>query len=61
VTAVGRDCLSADTGAKAGFLLDETGPDWLEERGVAARFVAANETVENGCWARSLGRDRAWV
>jgi thiamine biosynthesis lipoprotein len=61
VTAVGRDCLSADTAAKAGFLLDQKGPDWLDKRGVAARFVADNKTVENGCWARSVGRDRAWV
>ena len=59
VTAVGRDCLSADVAAKAGFLLGEDGPGWLEDRGVAARFVADGAVVENSCWAHSLERERA--
>ncbi len=54
VTAVGRDCLSADVAAKAGFLLGEAGPGWLDARGVAARFVAGSRVVENARWARSL-------
>ena len=59
VTAVGRDCLSADVAAKAGFLLGEDGPGWLEDRGVAARFVADGIVVENSCWAHSLEQERA--
>jgi FAD:protein FMN transferase len=54
VTAVGRDCLSADIAAKAGFLLGDDGPGWLEDRGVAARFVADGAIVENRCWAAGL-------
>ncbi len=54
VTAVGRDCLSADVAAKAGFLLGERGPAWLDARGVAARFVAGARVVENARWAGSL-------
>jgi FAD:protein FMN transferase len=59
VTAVGRDCLSADVAAKAGFLLGEDGPGWLEDRGVAARFVTDGIVVENSCWAHSLEREQA--
>ena len=61
VTAVGRDCLSADIAAKAGFLLGEDGPGWLDERGVAARFVGIDGAVENGRWARSVDREPAWA
>ncbi len=61
VTAVGRDCLSADVAAKAGFLLGGDGPAWLDERGVAARFVAADTVVENGRWRRSVDREPAWA
>jgi len=39
VTACGASCLSADVAAKAGFMLDGEGPDWLDERGIPARFV----------------------
>ena len=44
VTAVGRACLTADVAAKAGFLLGADGPAWLDERGVAARFVAGGRS-----------------
>lgn len=54
VTAVGRNCLSADVAAKAGFLLGEAGPAWLDRRGVAARFLAGSEVVENRAWSASL-------
>jgi FAD:protein FMN transferase len=36
VTVVGPTCLDADVAAKAAFLLSEDGPDWLDERGLAA-------------------------
>jgi FAD:protein FMN transferase len=52
VTASGTSCLAADVAAKAGFLLGERGPDWLDERGIAGRFVAPDgEVLENLAWA----------
>ncbi len=52
VTASGATCLAADVAAKAGFLLGERGPGWLDERGVPGRFVGADgEIVENDAWA----------
>lgn len=55
VTASGSSCLAADVAAKAGFLLGERGPDWLDERGVPGRFVAADgAVVENGAWASAV-------
>ncbi len=59
VTAVGRTCLAADVAAKAGFLLGAAGPDWLDERGVAARFVAGRAVMCNERWRQSLERPRA--
>lgn len=51
VTASGATCLSADVAAKAGFLLGERGPEWLDERGVPGRFVGVGgDAVENGTW-----------
>jgi FAD:protein FMN transferase len=52
VTASGVTCLAADVAAKAGFLLGERGPNWLDERGIPGRFVDADgEVVENETWA----------
>jgi FAD:protein FMN transferase len=52
VTASGATCLAADVAAKAGFLLGERGPQWLDERGVPGRFVGSGgEIVENEAWA----------
>ena len=52
VTASGATCLDADVAAKAGFLLGERGPEWLDARGIPGRFVARDgEVVENGRWA----------
>lgn len=52
VTASGASCLAADVAAKAGFLLGDRGPGWLDERGVPGRFVAVDgEIVENEAWA----------
>jgi len=60
VTAVGRCCRAADVAAKAGFLRGDDGPAWLDERRVAARFVAEDGVVlQNGCWNRSLERRAA--
>jgi thiamine biosynthesis lipoprotein len=41
VTVCGATCRAADVAAKAAFLLGTDGPDWLDERGMAGRFVAA--------------------
>jgi thiamine biosynthesis lipoprotein len=54
VTAVGSSCLTADVAAKAGFLLGDDGPDWLDERGVAARFVGGRTVVCNERWLRCV-------
>ena len=52
VTASGASCLDADVAAKAGFLLAERGPEWLDARGIPGRFVATDgEVVENDAWA----------
>ena len=52
VTASGATCLGADVAAKAGFLLGEGGPQWLDSRGVPGRFVGIDgEIVENEAWA----------
>ena len=52
VTAAGATCLAADVAAKAGFLLGERGPEWLDDRGIPGRFVALDGgVVENGAWA----------
>jgi len=54
VTASGASCLAADVAAKASFLLGTRGPEWLDERGIAGRFVARDGmVVENDTWARS--------
>jgi FAD:protein FMN transferase len=52
VTASGATCLAADVAAKAGFLLGEGGPEWLDGRGVPGRFVGVDGAiVENDAWA----------
>ena len=54
VTASGASCLAADVAAKAGFLLGERGPDWLDARGIAGHFVApGGEVLENASWSRA--------
>jgi FAD:protein FMN transferase len=54
VTASGATCLAADVAAKAGFLLGERGPEWLDERGLPGRFVGVGgEAVENDAWQRA--------
>ena len=60
VTAIGRTCLAADVAAKAGFLCGHDGPEWLDERGVAGRFVTADGViVANSSWNRSLALEAA--
>ena len=54
VTVAAGSCLEADIAAKAAFLLGERGPEWLDERGLPGRFLAADEGVENHAWRRAL-------
>ena len=57
VTASGATCLAADAAAKAGFLLGERGPAWLDERGIPGRFLGLDgEVVENRVWT-GAGRE----
>ena len=58
VTTAAASCLAADVAAKAAFLLSDDGPDWLDERGLPGRFVAADAVVTNRAW-RSADRDPA--
>ncbi len=54
VTVSGASCLDADVAAKAAYFLGEDGPDWLDERGLAGRFVrCGGETFENAAWRGS--------
>jgi FAD:protein FMN transferase len=56
VTACGATCLAADIAAKAGFLLGNHGPDWLDERGIPARFLLVDgHATTNDAWRRSMG------
>jgi thiamine biosynthesis lipoprotein ApbE len=55
VTACGASCLAADVAAKAGFLLGERGPAWLDRRGIPARFLSpAGDVTVNEAWQRSM-------
>jgi thiamine biosynthesis lipoprotein len=55
VTVAADDCVGADVAAKAAFLLDAHGPDWLDERNLAGRFVTANgAVVRNAAWSDAV-------
>jgi FAD:protein FMN transferase len=55
VTACGATCLAADAAAKAGFLLGEAGPAWLDRREIPARFLSKDRAAtENESWKRSM-------
>ncbi len=55
VTVSGASCLDADAAAKAAFLLGADGPDWLDERGLAGRFLAREgDVVEGARWSEAL-------
>jgi len=54
VTVSGASCLAADVAAKAAFLLGEDGPAWLDERGMAGRFVTpAGDVLLNDTWGQT--------
>ena len=54
VTVTGPTCFEADVAAKAAFLLSDDGPSWLDERGLAGRFLAADVAVTNRAWRESV-------
>jgi len=55
VTACGATCVAADVAAKAGFLLGDHGPAWLDARAIPARFVRADGSIQaNATWDRSM-------
>jgi thiamine biosynthesis lipoprotein len=55
VTVSAGTCLQADVAAKAAFLLGRDGPDWLEERGLAGRFLSEEGApVSNRAWLESV-------
>lgn len=55
VTVSGATCLAADVAAKAAYLLGDDGPDWLESRGMAGRFLGLDgRIVCNAAWQGSL-------
>lgn len=60
VTACGASCAGADVAAKAGFLLGEAGPRWLDRRGIPARFLSEDaEATTNESWKRSMAEAAA--
>jgi len=60
VTACGANCVAADAAAKAGFLLAERGPDWLDSRGIPARFLRPDGAVTaTDSWRRSIAEPTA--
>lgn len=62
VTASAATCVGADVAAKIGFLRGESGPEWLEARGIPARFVTPSGRIRvNDSWRRSLERERACI
>jgi FAD:protein FMN transferase len=55
VTVAAPSCLDADVAAKAALLLGDDGPDWLDERNLAGRFVAhGGAIVANRTWLSSV-------
>ena len=55
VTVSGATCLAADVAAKAAYLLGDDGPDWLDGRGMAGRFLGLDgRVVCNAAWQGSL-------
>jgi thiamine biosynthesis lipoprotein len=45
VSVAAADCVTANTAATAALVLGERAPDWLTERGLAGRLVAADGSV----------------
>lgn len=62
VTVCGQTCVAADVSAKAGFLLGQHGPAWLDAQGMPGRFVSHDRTTTaNRTWQRLLERARICI
>jgi thiamine biosynthesis lipoprotein len=60
VSVVAASCLAADVAAKAALLMGDRGPGWLEERGLAGRFVTHDDRVVlTPAWERRAPHARA--
>ncbi len=60
VTVSAATCLQADIAAKAAFLLGDDGPEWLNRRGLAGRFLDADGAVFlNAAWRQTVPSDAA--
>lgn len=56
VTVAAATCLQADVAAKAAYLRGEDGPRWLDDLGLAGRFLRPDGAVFlTAAWRRSLG------
>ena len=57
VSVVAATCLAADVAAKAALLLGDDGPAWLDDRGLAGRFVShGGGVVLTRAWERRAPR-----
>jgi thiamine biosynthesis lipoprotein len=54
VTVAAGSCVSADVAAKAAFLLSDDGPAWLDECGLAGRFLADSAETVNHAWTTAM-------
>jgi thiamine biosynthesis lipoprotein len=54
VTVNAGTCLQADVAAKAAFLLGPDGPDWLDSRGLAGRFLPEDGPPVLNEWRESV-------
>ena len=55
VTVSAATCLQADVAAKAAFLLGDDGPEWLDRRGLAGRFLGQDgRAVLNDAWRGAI-------
>ena len=60
VTVSAATCLQADVAAKAAFLLGRAGPQWLDQRRLAGRFLPPEgDAVFNQAWLRSVPAEAA--
>ena len=60
-TVAAPTCLAASVAAKAALLLGAHGPDWLDARGLAGRFLGHGEIVENLSWHRVVSTEPARI
>jgi thiamine biosynthesis lipoprotein len=49
VSAVGTTCVAANTATSTAIILGSDAPKWLEERGIPARLVTADERITYTC------------